>query len=146
MTSAPAPACVALIAHDARKQQIVAFVRRHAAFLATQRLIATRTTGTLIQTQTGLAVEAMLSGPMGGDLQIGAKVATGEVRAVVFLRDPLTAHPHEPDIAAPRGPERWQQIDALVRDLSNLDDPDQLVRAFASRGDILVRHLAAASH
>jgi methylglyoxal synthase len=131
MTSAPAPACVALIAHDARKQQIVAFVRRHAAFLATQRLIATRTTGTLIQTQTGLAVEAMLSGPMGGDLQIGAKVATGEVRAVVFLRDPLTAHPHEPDIAAL----------LKVCDVYNVP-----LATNEATGDILVRHLAAASH
>jgi methylglyoxal synthase len=131
MTSAPAPACVALIAHDARKQQIVAFVRRHAAFLATQRLIATRTTGTLIQTQTGLAVEAMLSGPMGGDLQIGAKVATGEVRAVVFLRDPLTAHPHEPDIAAL----------LKVCDVYNVP-----LATNEATGDILVHHLAAASH
>lgn len=131
MTSAPAPACVALIANDARKQQIVAFVRRHAAFLATQRLIATRTTGTLIQTQTGLAVEAMLSGPMGGDLQIGAKVATGEVRAVVFLRDPLTAHPHEPDIAAL----------LKVCDVYNVP-----LATNEATGDILVRHLAAASH
>jgi methylglyoxal synthase len=131
MTSAPAPACVALIAHDARKQQIVAFVRRHAAFLATQRLIATRTTGTLIQAQTGLAVEAMLSGPMGGDLQIGAKVATGEVRAVVFLRDPLTAHPHEPDIAAL----------LKVCDVYNVP-----LATNEATGDILVRHLAAASH
>jgi methylglyoxal synthase len=131
MTSAPAPACVALIAHDARKQQIVAFVRRHAAFLATQRLIATRTTGTLIQTQTGLAVEAMLSGPMGGDLQIGARVATGEVRAVVFLRDPLTAHPHEPDIAAL----------LKVCDVYNVP-----LATNEATGDILVHHLAAASH
>jgi methylglyoxal synthase len=128
MTSAPAS--VALIAHDARKDQMVAFVRRHAAFLATQRLIATRTTGTLIQAQTGLAVEAMLSGPMGGDLQIGARVATGEVRAVVFLRDPLTAHPHEPDIAAL----------LKVCDVYNVP-----LATNEATGDILVHHLAAAS-
>lgn len=91
---------LALIAHDAKKEAMVAFVARHAEFLRSQKLIATRTTGTLIRTQTGLAVEALLSGPMGGDLQIGAQIATGHVRAVVFLRDPLTAHPHEPDIAA----------------------------------------------
>ncbi len=129
MTSAPAS--VALIAHDARKDQMVAFVRRHAAFLATQRLIATRTTGTLIQAQTGLAVEAMLSGPMGGDLQIGARVATGEVRAVVFLRDPLTAHPHEPDIAAL----------LKVCDVYNVP-----LATNEATGDILLHHLAAASH
>jgi methylglyoxal synthase len=91
---------LALIAHDAKKEAMVAFVARHTDFLRSQKLIATRTTGTLIRTHTGLAVEALLSGPMGGDLQIGAQIATGQVRAVVFLRDPLTAHPHEPDIAA----------------------------------------------
>ncbi len=130
MNPAPSPACVALIAHDARKEQMVAFVRRHAAFLATQRLIATRTTGTLIQAQTGLVVETMLSGPMGGDLQIGARVATGDVRAVVFLRDPLTAHPHEPDIAAL----------LKVCDVYNVP-----LATNEATGDILVRHLAEAS-
>jgi methylglyoxal synthase len=130
MTPAPASPSVALIAHDARKEQMVAFVRRHAAFLATQRLLATRTTGTLIQQQTGLVVEAMLSGPMGGDLQIGARVATGEVRAVVFLRDPLTAHPHEPDIAAL----------LKVCDVYNVP-----LATNEATGDILVRHLAEAA-
>ncbi len=91
---------VALIAHDARKEAMVAFVERHRIFLEGQRLVGTRTTGTLVQEKTGIKVTAMLSGPLGGDLQIGALVATGEVRAVIFLRDPLTAHPHEPDIAA----------------------------------------------
>jgi methylglyoxal synthase len=121
MTPAPASPSVALIAHDARKEQMVAFVRRHAAFLATQRLLATRTTGTLIQQQTGLVVEAMLSGPMGGDLQIGARVATG---------DPLTAHPHEPDIAAL----------LKVCDVYNVP-----LATNEATGDILVRHLAEAA-
>ncbi|HRE81662.1 MAG TPA: methylglyoxal synthase [Opitutaceae bacterium] len=99
----PAPASspyVALIAHDAKKEVMVSFAEQHREFLRSQRLVATRTTGTLIAGRTGLSVEAMLSGPLGGDLQIGALIATGQVRAVVFLRDPLTAHPHEPDIAA----------------------------------------------
>lgn len=94
------PRYVALIAHDARKEAMVAFVERHRTFLEGQRLVGTRTTGSLVQEKTGIKVTAMLSGPLGGDLQIGALVATGEVRAVIFLRDPLTAHPHEPDIAA----------------------------------------------
>jgi len=98
-TSAAVP-CIALIAHDAKKEQMVAFARRHAVFFLTHRLVATRTTGTLIRTHADLPVEAMLSGPLGGDLQIGAMIATGQVRVVIFLRDPLTAHPHEPDIAA----------------------------------------------
>lgn len=94
------PACLALIAHDAKKEAMVEFASRHRDFLSTHRLVATQTTGTLIRTRTGLAVDTLLSGPLGGDLQIGALIATGQVRAVIFLRDPLTAHPHEPDIAA----------------------------------------------
>lgn len=91
---------IALIAHDAKKDLMVSFVQRHAAFLKTQRLVTTATTGAFIREKTGLAVEAMLSGPLGGDLQIGALVATKQIKGVIFLRDPLTAHPHEPDIAA----------------------------------------------
>lgn len=91
---------IALIAHDAKKQTIVTFVRRHADYLRTQRLVATSTTGSLIREKVGVTVETMLSGPLGGDLQIGAMIATDQIKAVVFLRDPLTAHAHEPDIAA----------------------------------------------
>jgi methylglyoxal synthase len=95
-----APRAIALIAHDAKKETMVAFVQRHRDFLRGQRLLATSTTGSLIRDRAGLEVETMLSGPLGGDLQIGAMIATSQVRAVIFLRDPLTAHPHEPDIAA----------------------------------------------
>ncbi len=91
---------IAVIAHDAKKQTMVDFVNRHRDYLKTQRLVATSTTGSLVKSKTGLAVDTMLSGPLGGDLQIGALIATGQVKAVIFLRDPLTAHPHEPDIAA----------------------------------------------
>ncbi len=63
-------------------------------------MIATRTSGTLLIERLGLAVERMLSGPMGGDQQIGARVAEGRIRAVIFLRDAMTAQPHEPDIGA----------------------------------------------
>jgi len=91
---------IALIAHDAKKETMVAFVRRHHDYLRGQPLVATSTTGTMIREHTGMTVEVMLSGPLGGDLQIGALIATGQIKAVVFLRDPLTAHPHEPDIAA----------------------------------------------
>ena len=90
----------ALIAHDGKKQQMIEWVQRHRAHLQTEHLVATNTTGTLIETQTGLPVTKMLSGPLGGDLQIGSLIATQQVRAVVFLRDPLTPHPHEPDISA----------------------------------------------
>ena len=91
---------IAVIAHDAKKEDMIAFAQKHRAYLRGQRLVATQTTGTLIAARTGLPVTTMLSGPMGGDLQIGALIATDEVKAVLFLRDPLTAHPHEPDIAA----------------------------------------------
>ena len=91
---------IAVIAHDAKKQTMVDFVTRHREYLKTQRLVATSTTGGLVKTQSKLPVDVMLSGPLGGDLQIGAMIATGEVKAVIFLRDPLTAHPHEPDINA----------------------------------------------
>lgn len=91
---------LALIAHDARKQALVDFAARHRDLLAEQRLVATRTTGGAIQAATSLPITTTLSGPLGGDLQIGAMVAEDRIKAVIFLRDPLTAHPHEPDIAA----------------------------------------------
>jgi len=91
---------IALIAHDAKKHDMIEFVRQHHEILTGERLLATYTTGTHIEKETGLPVTRMLSGPLGGDLQIGAMIATDQVKVVVFLRDPLTAHPHEPDIAA----------------------------------------------
>jgi methylglyoxal synthase len=89
---------LALIAHDEKKDEIVAFCQRHRTKLSTLQLIATGTTGKRISSATGLEVECLLSGPMGGDAQIASRIATGQVSAVFFLVDPLTAHPHEPDI------------------------------------------------
>lgn len=91
---------VALIAHDHKKQEMLAFVRENAPVLAGYNLIATASTGRLISENTGLKITPYLSGPQGGDLQIGALVACREVDLVIFLRDPLTAQPHEPDITA----------------------------------------------
>lgn len=91
---------IALIAHDKRKDDIVEFCRRHVRFLKECVLVATGTTGLRIREATGLEVERLLSGPYGGDQQIGAQVASGTVHAVLFFRDPLTAQPHEPDITA----------------------------------------------
>lgn len=79
---------------------MVRVAREFAAFLSRCRLIATGTTGGRLQDEVGLDVERCLSGPLGGDLQIGARLAVGEVDAVVFLRDPMTPQPHEPDINA----------------------------------------------
>ncbi len=91
---------IALIAHDRKKESMLAFVRQHQELLAKHILLATATTGRLIKENTGLAVTAYLSGPLGGDLQIGSRIASQEVDLVIFLRDPLTAQPHEPDINA----------------------------------------------
>jgi methylglyoxal synthase len=91
---------LALIAHDARKEDMVQLVKAHKEELANVTLIATRSTGQLVMGKTKLPVTLMQSGPMGGDQQIGAMVADEQVDAVIFLRDPLTAHPHEPDVSA----------------------------------------------
>lgn len=91
---------IALIAHDKKKEAMVRFVKKHMETLRRCELIATGTTGKIIEETTGLHVERMLSGPMGGDQQIGARTAAGEIDAIIFLRDPLTAQPHEPDITA----------------------------------------------
>lgn len=89
---------IALIAHDGKKDDLVRFLGAHLHLLSSFQLIATGTTGERIQQATGLPVERMLSGPYGGDAQIAARVAEGKVVGVIFMVDPLYAHPHEPDI------------------------------------------------
>lgn len=91
---------IALIAHDKKKSDLVAFVRQYRDYFSHNRLVGTGTTGWLIQEKTGLEVECVNSGPLGGDQQIGAQIAEGSVDMVIFFRDPLTAQPHEPDISA----------------------------------------------
>lgn len=91
---------IALVAHDAKKEDMVQLVKAHKEGLAEVDLVATRSTGQLIQARTRLPVTLLQSGPLGGDQQIGALVANGDADAVIFLRDPLTAHPHEPDVSA----------------------------------------------
>jgi methylglyoxal synthase len=89
---------IALIAHDGKKDEMIQFAMEHRDVLANFQLIATGTTGGLVQEQTGLAVHRYLSGPVGGDVQIAARVVVGEVAAVLFFIDPLAKHPHDPDI------------------------------------------------
>lgn len=91
---------IALIAHDRMKEQMLEFVEHHKDVLSNYHLVATATTGRLIKEKVGLEVTTYMSGPLGGDQQIGALVATEQVNLVIFLRDPLTAQPHEPDITA----------------------------------------------
>ena len=91
---------IALIAHDHKKDDIVKLAGEYVATLARCEIVATGTTGGRISDAHGLTVERMLSGPHGGDLQIGAQLAEGRVDMVIFLRDPMTPQPHEPDINA----------------------------------------------
>jgi methylglyoxal synthase len=89
---------IAIIAHDGRKADLVAWATYNRGRLADFDIVATATTGALLRDKVGLEVEPVLTGPMGGDAQIAAQVAEGRVRAVFFFVDPLTAHPHDPDI------------------------------------------------
>lgn len=91
---------IALVAHDEKKAELVNFTIAYEQIFAKHTLYATGTTGLRIMEETKLSVERMKSGPLGGDQQIGAMVATGKLDLVLFLRDPLTAQPHEPDVSA----------------------------------------------
>jgi methylglyoxal synthase len=91
---------IALIAHDKKKDDMIDFARRYKDVLIEHELYATGTTGKLINELIGLNVNRFLSGPLGGDQQIGARLAQGEMDFIIFLRDPLTAQPHEPDVTA----------------------------------------------
>ncbi len=91
---------IALVAHDRKKDDLVDFVKRHKDFFEKFELIATGTTGGRINQATDLTIHRYLSGPLGGDQQIGSDIATEKIKAVFFFRDPLQAQPHEPDIQA----------------------------------------------
>ena len=91
---------IALIAHDKKKGEIIELAKKYKDVLADYELYATGTTGTLIMGETALPIHRMKSGPLGGDQQIGAMLADGNMDLVIFLRDPLTAQPHEPDVSA----------------------------------------------
>ncbi|GAQ24590.1 methylglyoxal synthase [Tepidanaerobacter syntrophicus] len=91
---------IALIAHDAKKERMIEFAIAYQDILKDHILFATGTTGKKIMEATGLQVNRVQSGPLGGDQQIGGMVASEKIDMVIFLRDPLTAQPHEPDINA----------------------------------------------
>ena len=91
---------IALIAHDKKKELMVEFCIAYCGILGKHNLVATGTTGSLIIEATGLNVHRFLSGPQGGDQQIGARIAYNEIDLVLFFRDPLTSQPHEPDVSA----------------------------------------------
>jgi len=91
---------IALIAHDKKKELMVDFCIAYKGILSKHNLCATGTTGSMIIEATGMNVNLFLSGPQGGDQQIGARIAYNEIDLVLFFRDPLTAQPHEPDVSA----------------------------------------------
>jgi methylglyoxal synthase len=91
---------IALIAHDKKKDEMIEFCKRHKDVLQKHRLVATGTTGSRVIEATGLDVQLYKSGPMGGDQEMGAQVANGQIDLILFFRDPLTAQPHEPDVSA----------------------------------------------
>jgi methylglyoxal synthase len=91
---------IAIIAHDGKKPEIVKFLMEHKEQLLANgiKLYATGTTGKYVK-ETGMKVHRFLSGPLGGDAQIAARVAEGKIKMVIFFRDPMGKHPHEPDIS-----------------------------------------------
>ena len=88
---------VALIAHDGKKDELVAFVKAHLEWFSQRQLVGTGTTGGRIEA-IGLELERLASGPLGGDAQIAALITEGRLDAVIFFRDPMGKHPHEPDV------------------------------------------------
>lgn len=91
---------IALIAHDKMKPDMILFAKKYQPVLSRHSLVATGTTGHKVIEATGLIILCLRSGPLGGDQEIGAKVANGEIDLIFFFRDPLTAQPHEPDVSA----------------------------------------------
>ncbi|WP_106767941.1 methylglyoxal synthase [Paenibacillus faecalis] len=127
---------IAFIAHDRKKEEMVNFVIAYEQVFKEHELYSTGTTGTRIMEQTDLHIHRFCSGPLGGDQQIGALVAQNEMDLIVFLRDPLMAQPHEPDISALL---RLCDVQGIPL-ATNIATAEILVKAL-KRGDLAWREL-----
>ncbi|QKS71116.1 methylglyoxal synthase [Paenalkalicoccus suaedae] len=128
---------IACIAHDQKKDELVNFTIAYEPVLKDHTLFATGTTGTRIMEATNLSVHRFRSGPLGGDQQIGAKIAENEMDLVLFFKDPLTAQPHEPDISA-----LIRLCDVYEIPLATNLATAEILIAGLSRGDFDFRELA----
>jgi methylglyoxal synthase len=96
----PARKRIALVAHDGQKQNLVEWAKFNRGTLAAHDICATGTTGTMMETELDVPVSKLLSGPLGGDQQIGALIAEGKIDFLIFFWDPLEPQPHDPDVKA----------------------------------------------
>ncbi|MGV8147088.1 MAG: methylglyoxal synthase [Alkaliphilus sp.] len=128
---------IALIAHDAKKDLMINFVLAYELLLGEHSLFSTGTTGKRIMEATSLSVKRFQSGPYGGDQQIGAEIANNRMDMVIFLRDPMSSQPHEPDIQA-----LIRLCDVhLIPVATNIATGELLIKGL-ERGDLEWRHLA----